>query len=122
MEVHPQDAARYGIESGDEVRLFSDDILVQTGGFVARGRSDHTFTSLMKRGPIRVGKGDIRAVAIVSDAVQPGLLFSYFIWPDSPANSLVHRVPDAITNRYRFKLGKAQIEKMGESHYKRSFE
>ena len=122
VEVHPQDAARYGVESGDEVRLFSDDILIQTGGYVMRGGQDHTFTGLMKKGHIRTGSGDIQAVAIVTDAVQRGLLFNYFIWPESPANALVHRVPDAITNRYRFKLGKAQIEKIGESPFKRSFE
>ncbi|MCH7706036.1 MAG: arsenate reductase (azurin) large subunit [Chloroflexi bacterium] len=122
IEIHPEDAARYGIESGDEVRLFSDDILIQTGGFIMRQGQDHTFTELMKQGHIRIGKGDCRAVAIVTDAVQPGLLFNYFLWPDSPTNSLVHRVPDAVTNRYRFKVGKAKIEKIGESPFKNSFE
>ena len=36
--------------------------------------------------------------------------------------SLVHRVPDPTTNRYRFKLGKGRISKIGESPYKNSFE
>jgi len=40
----------------------------------------------------------------------------------APANSLVPRVPDPRTNRCRFKLGKAKIERVGESAYKRSFE
>jgi arsenite oxidase large subunit len=30
-------------------------------------------------------------------------------------------VPDPVTNRYRFKLGKGRIRKIGESPYKRSF-
>ncbi len=40
---------------------------------------------------------------------------------NTEANSLVHRVPDPITNRYRFKLGKGKIRKTGESPYKSSF-
>ena len=48
-------------------------------------------------------------------ADEVGLCFNYFVRPDSPANSPVHRVPDAFTNRYRFKLGKARIEMIGES-------
>jgi hypothetical protein len=30
-------------------------------------------------------------------------------------------VPDPVTNRYRFKLGKGRVTKIGESPYKRSF-
>ena len=41
--------------------------------------------------------------------------------PGASSNSLVHRVPDPITNRYRFKLGKGKIRKLGESPYKHSF-
>ncbi len=122
VEIHPQDAAPYGIESGDEVRLFSDDILVQTGGWVKIKGSDVSFTSLVEQGLIRQGEGDVRAVAIVSEDVKQGVIFANFLHPSSPANSLVHRVPDPITNRYRFKLGKAQIERIGESPYKNSFE
>ena len=64
------------------------------------------------------------AVAIVTDAVRPGLLFANFAWPRWPntaANALVHRVPDPITNRYRFKLGKGRVEKIGESEFKHDF-
>lgn len=52
---------------------------------------------------------------MVTDAVREGVIFAYFLEPGSPANSLVHRVPDPITNRYRFKLGKGRLEKIGES-------
>jgi hypothetical protein len=34
---------------------------------------------------------------------------------------VVPRVPDPVTNRYRFKLGKGRITKTGESPYKRAF-
>ena len=118
VELHPDDAEKYGIESGDEVVMTNDDVLIQTGGFILRDGQDYKFTQLMEDGHIRIGKGEARGVAIVTDAVKAGVLFSYFVWPDSPINSLVHRVPDGITNRYRFKLGKAKIKKTGESPFK----
>jgi arsenite oxidase large subunit len=96
VDIHPEDAAPYGIESGDEVRLFSDDILVQTGGWVKVKGNDASFTSLMDQGLIRQGQGDVRAVAIVSEDVKQGVIFANFLHPSSPANSLVHRVPDPI--------------------------
>ena len=122
IEIHADDAAPYEIESGDEVRLFSDDILIQTGGWVRVKGDDFGFSSLDEQGLIRQGSGDVRAVTIVTFDVKPGVIFANFLHPSSPANSLVHRVPDPITNRYRFKLGKAQIERVGESPYKNSFE
>jgi arsenite oxidase large subunit len=122
VELNIADAQPLGIESGDEVRLWSDDILVQTGGWVKVKGDDASFTTLMDQGLIRVGSGEVRAVAIVNEDVLPGVIFANFLHPSSPANSLVHRVPDPITNRYRFKLGKTQIEKVGESPYKDSFE
>lgn len=122
IEVHPDVAARYGIESGDYVRLWSDDILIQTDSWVKVKGDDYTFTALMEQGMIRTGSGEARGVAIVTDNTLPNVLFANFLHPSSPANSLVHRVPDPITNRYRFKLGKAQIEKTGESPFKDSFD
>ena len=84
------------------------------------------FSKLEENGLIRRGKGQSKAVAVVTDAVRPGVLFTNFLWapgwPNTEANSLIHRVPDPITNRYRFKLGKARIKKTGESPYKHSFE
>ena len=120
VEIHPDDAAKYGIESGDIVQMYSDDILIQTGGWVRV--TGYKFTDLVKDGLIRTGKGDVRAVAIVSADVRPGVLFTNFLHPSSPANSLVHRVPDPFANVYRFKLGKAQIRKAGESPYKKALE
>lgn len=80
------------------------------------------FVYFEQAGHIRVGKGECKAVAVVTDAVHPGVVFVNFLWAGSPVNSLAHRVPDPITNRYRFKLGKGRIEKIGESPYKRSFD
>ncbi len=123
VEIHPEDARERGIESGDEVRIWSDDVLVQTGGFVGEENDDlMTFKKLEEKGHIRVGRGEVRAVAIVTDAVLPGVLFTNFLWPSSPANSLVHRVPDPVTNRYRFKLAKGRVERKGASPYKETLE
>lgn len=120
IEIHPDDAAKYEIESGDYVRLFSDDILVQTGGWI-RVKS-YRFADLDKAGYIQRASGEIQAVAIVTDNIRPGVIFSYFLFPNNPANALVHAVPDPISNAPRYKLGKTQIERLGESPYKSAFD
>lgn len=122
LEIHTEDAKRRSIESGDYVEIASDDVLVQTGGFVGVEDADLSFKDLDKKGLIRVGKGKFRAVAIVTDAVRPGVAFTNFLWLSEPANSIAPRVPDPITNQYRYKLGKAKVRKAGESPYKKSLE
>lgn len=122
VEIHPDDAASRGIESGDFVRIWSDDVLIQTGGFVLTEDEGYLFSKLEEAGHIRVGKGECRGVAIVTETVRPGVLFVNFLWPGSAVNSLAHRVPDPLTNRYRFKLGKGKIEKTGESPFKESLD
>ncbi len=125
IEIHPDDAGPRGIESGDEVLIVNDDVLVQTGGFSIAKGDDFLFTKLQEKGHIRRGRGEVTAVAIVTEAVRPGVLFCNFLsprWPGAAANSLVHRVPDPITLRYRFKLGKGRVRKTGESPYKHSFD
>jgi arsenite oxidase large subunit len=84
-EINPVDATEYNIESGDEIRMFSDDILIQTRGFNRIKADEISFTWLLENGHIRIGHGEV------------------------------------ITNRYRFKLGKGQIEKLGESPFKNDF-
>ena len=115
VEIHPDDATPRGIESGDEVLMESDDILVQTGGFTLVKGDEFLFSKLEENGLIRRGKGQSKAVAVVTDAVRPGVLYTNFLWapgwPNTEANSLMHRVPDPITNRYHFKLGKARIKR-----------
>ena len=80
-----------------------------------------TFTELRKAGHIKTVTGSFVSVAIVTDAVRKGVAWTNFLWPESPANSIVPRVPDPVTNRYRFKLGKGRITKIGEGAYKRSY-
>ena len=122
VEIHPADAGRLGIESGDRVRIESDDVLIQTGGFTGVEGEDYSYTKLEEKGLIRRGKGSCEGVAMLTEAVLPGMLWAYALITEAPVNSLVHRVPDPITNRYRFKLGKGRLRKIGESPYKHSFD
>ena len=118
IEIHPDDATPRGIESGDLVQIVNDDVLIQTGGFIGVEQDGLSYSNLEAQGLIRIGSGRFEAVALVTDAVRPGVLWTNCLAPGSPANSVVHRVPDPITNRYRFKLGKGRIEKIGESPMK----
>lgn len=118
VEVHPDDAKPHRIESGDTVRLTNDDVLIQTGGFNRVEADELRFSWLEKNGHIRIGKGAVEAVALVTPAVARGVLFGYFLLPPNPFNALAHRVPDPITGNYRYKLGKAKLARTGESPYK----
>ena len=118
VEIHPEDAAGHGIESGDLVRLTNDDVLVQTGGFNRVQVQEMTFSWLEQNGHIRRGHGELEAVAMLTTAVQRGVLFTYFLFPGNTFNSLSHRVPDPITNNYRYKLAKGRLQRLGESPYK----
>jgi arsenite oxidase large subunit len=121
LEIHPDDARARGIESGDLVVIDNDNVLVQTGGYLGVEERDLTFTELRKAGHIKSTTGSFTAVAMVTDAVKRGVTFNNFNWLTAPGNAVVPRVPDPLTNRYRFKLGKGRIRKIGESPYKRSF-
>ncbi|MDP6273007.1 MAG: molybdopterin dinucleotide binding domain-containing protein, partial [Dehalococcoidia bacterium] len=125
VEIHPDDAVERGIESGDWIEIVNDDVLIQTGGFTFVEGEAYTFTRLVEEGLIKIGSGRMTAIAVVTDVVRQGVMFTNFMWPRWPgsaANSLVHRVPDPIANRYRFKLGKGRVRKTGESEFKRSFD
>jgi arsenite oxidase large subunit len=121
MEIHPDDAKILGIENGDYVVAESDRVPVQTGGFIARDTKDMLFSGLLRDGHIKFVKGRAKAVALITPAVRKGITFMYFLDPKEPANSLVSRVPDPISNNYRFKLGVGKVRKVGESPYKNSF-
>ena len=122
LEIHPEDAKARGIERGDEIKAFSDRVPVQVGGFMGVRAGDRSFTQLMKDGHIKLTKASVSAVAIVTPAVRKGVAFMFNLDPKEPANSLSPRVPDTLSDNYRYKLGVGRIEKVGESPYKRSFE
>jgi len=121
VEIHPDDAAARGIESGDLVAAESERIPVQKSGFIAATPADASFTRLMEAGHIELTAARVEAVAIVTPAVRPGVSFMFFLHTKNPANSLVARVPDPISNNYRYKLGVGTLRKIGESEYKHSF-
>ncbi len=79
-----------------------------------------TFTALQQAGHIKLIHGGFSAVAIITDAIRPGVAFTYFLDPKNPGNSLAPRVLDPVSQRYRFKLGVGKIKKIGESEYKKS--
>ncbi len=79
------------------------------------------FSELQKSGHIEMTSASYKAVAIVTDAIKPQVAFTYFLVPDSAANSLAPRVLDPVSQRYRFKLGRGVIRRVGESPYKHDF-
>jgi arsenite oxidase large subunit len=119
--IHPDDAKRSGIESGDFVEVVNDTVYVQTGQPQGVLDADLTFNQLMKDGHIMSTLGKFQAVAIVSDEMRPGVAMANFNFPNSPANAVVSAVPDPMTNNYRYKLGRGAMKKVGESPYKHSF-
>ena len=101
MELHPDDATRYGIEDGDKVRL-----VTRRGSYEARA-------SVGTSSRVRPGRNQ----------VFPGLLFSP--WNLSVAdsadpkenkwlvNATSHRAWDPVSGQVDFKKLAARIEKLG---------
>ena len=99
LEIHPDDAAAWGVESGDLLSVESDSVLDQLGK-----RTTGSFT----------------AAAYVSDIVPPGVTFTYFLYPGSPANAATSadRSLQPLSLRYNFKLGKGKVTKIGTTDLK----
>jgi len=121
MFVHPDDALPKGIESGDLVQVYNDEVFVQTGAPVGVRERDLTFTELRRQGHIMVTHGQFVSVAIVSDEMRPGVALASFNYPGSMANSVCHAVPDPVTGNYRYKLGRGVLTRIGDSAYKADF-
>jgi arsenite oxidase large subunit len=119
--VHPSDAKAKGIESGDFVQVYNDTVYIQIGEPQGVRDDDLNFNTLRKNGHIRTTEGQFVAVAIVSDEMREGVAMANFNYPQAPANSIAHAVPDPMTNNYRYKLGRGVLTKVGESPYKHSF-
>ncbi|MBI3055015.1 MAG: molybdopterin-dependent oxidoreductase [Betaproteobacteria bacterium] len=115
--VHPNDAKKKGIESGDFVQVHNDTVYVQTGQPQGVLDADLNFNNLMKDGHIKTTEGQFVAVAIVSDEMREGVAMGNFNFPGAPANSVVSAVPDPVTNNYRYKLGRGVLTNaIRESH------
>ncbi len=121
VEIHPQDAAARGIESGDQVVLYSNRIPNHINTIKGVGAEDFQFAELLKRGHIELSEGAATAVAIVTPAIKRGVLFSYFLDPRQPGNILQGRVVDSVSGNYNYKIGVARVKRIGESKYKQGF-
>lgn len=121
VEMHPKDAKKRGIESGDRVMVYSDRIPYQKDTILGVEGDDFQFSSLQKNGHIEYGKAAVTAIAIVTPAVKKTVMFMNFLDTKQPANALQGRVVDQISGNYNFKMGSAKIKKIGESQYKHTF-
>ncbi|HID46831.1 MAG TPA: arsenite oxidase large subunit, partial [Chromatiaceae bacterium] len=120
-EIHPDDAAARGIESGDRILLYSDRVPAFRQTIKGVHGSDFNFADLMKNGWIELSKAAVEAVAIVTPHVKKGTLYSYFVNTNQPSNALQGRVPDQISGNYNYKMGVSRVKKIGESKYKHEF-
>ena len=96
IEIHPEDASRLGVISGDLVAVESDRVRTAEGG---------------------LAKGAISAVAYLTDSVQVGTIFAMFHYPGSPANAVVtaDAASSPINPRQPFKFGRARLTRIGST-------
>jgi arsenite oxidase large subunit len=93
VEVHPDDAARLGVASGDSVSLSSERIARKEDG--------------------QYDAGTLTAVAYVSDIVPPGVLFTNFAYPDQWCNNVAPRLMHPVNPVTPFKLARAKLTRLG---------
>ncbi len=121
VEIHPDDAKKRGIESGDRVMMYSNRVAAFKDTILGVDSDEFQFTTLMENGHIELSKAAVTAVAMVTPVVKKGLLYANMIDMRQPSNSLQARVVDQISGNYNFKMGVAKIKKIGESKYKAEF-
>ncbi len=121
VEIHPDDAKARGIESGDQVMMYSDRVAGHMHTIHGVHGNDFQFSELMKNGHIELSKAAVTAVAIVTPVVKQGMLYANMLDMRQPSNALAARVVDWISGNYNYKMGVARIQKIGESQYKREY-
>tara|TARA_R110002167_G_scaffold120730_5_gene298744 strand:+ start:4679 stop:7387 length:2709 start_codon:yes stop_codon:yes gene_type:complete len=121
VEIHPEDAKKRGIESGDQVMMYSDRVPAFKDTLIGVDGNNFQFSELLKRGHIELSKAAVTAVAIVTPTVKQGVLYANMLDMRQPSNSLTARVVDNISGNYNYKMGVARIRKLGESKYKSEF-
>lgn len=97
LELHPDDARRLGISTGDEVVVSTDGLL--DASLTGRGLPDTGF---------------FRARAVVGSEMQPGVACTYFNFrgtPEFASNGVVPNVPDPVSNLFSFKLGRGKVSR-----------
>ncbi|MCP3849191.1 MAG: arsenate reductase (azurin) large subunit [Gammaproteobacteria bacterium] len=121
VELHPEDAKKRGIESGDLVMMYSDRVPVFKDTILGVHGKDFQFSELMKNGHIKLDKASISAIVIVTPTTKKGSMYGNFLDMKQPTNSLTTRVPDNISGNYNYKMGVGKIKKIGESEFKKDF-
>ena len=121
VEINPDDARKRGIESGDQVMLYSDRVAAFKDTLLGVASDTFQFSTLMKKGHIELSKAAVTAVAVVTPVVKKGVLYANMIDMRQPSNSLTARVVDQISGNYNYKMGVARVKKIGESAYKHDF-
>jgi len=121
VEINEDDAAKRGIESGDMVLLSNDRVPSLKDTTLGVEGSDYSFTGQLANGNVEFSEAAVTAVAIVTRAVKPGVMYMDFLHASQPANALAGRVVDWISGNYNYKMGIAKVTKIGESPYKHTF-
>jgi len=121
VEIHPDDAKKRGIESGDQVMMYSDRVASFKDTIIGVHKNHFQFSELKKRGHIELNKAAVTAVAIVTPVVKKGMLYANMLDMRQPSNALGVRIVDNISGNYNFKMGVARVKKIGESKYKHEF-
>ncbi|MES0328201.1 MAG: molybdopterin-dependent oxidoreductase, partial [Gammaproteobacteria bacterium] len=121
VEIHPDDAKKRGIESGDQVMMYSDRVASFKDTIIGVHKNHFQFSELKKLGHIELTKAAVTAVAIVTPVVKKGVMYANMMDMRQPSNSLSVRVVDNISGNYNYKMGVARVKKIGESKYKNEF-
>ncbi|MBA3336102.1 MAG: molybdopterin-dependent oxidoreductase [Chloroflexia bacterium] len=93
VEIHPDDATKLDLQSGDSVSLSSDRIARKEDG--------------------EYDSGTLTAVAYVSDIVPVGVLWTNFAYPDQWCNNVAPRLMHPVNPVTPFKLARATVTKLG---------
>ena len=121
VEIHPDDAAARGIESGDMLMAFSDRVPSLRETVLGVEAADYSFAGQMAAGNVELTEAAVTGVAIVTRHIKKGLIFMDFLSTNQPANALQGRVVDWVSGNYNFKMGVARVRKIGVSPYKSTF-
>ena len=121
VEIHPDDARKRGIKSGDRVMIYCDRVPVHKDTLLGIEASDFQFTSLLEKGHIELQTAGITAIAMVTTGIKKGVLYGSFLDKRQPANALQARVVDWISGNYNYKMGVGKIKKIGPSAYQKDF-
>ena len=119
VEMHPDDAKVRGIESGDTVTVWSHRVPIWKDSNQSVTSGENLFKNLSKAGHIKEVSGSYSGVAVVTPGIKKGVVWSNFLSPAQPVNSVSSSVTDPISQQYRYKVGVGRVKKIGESPYKK---